>query len=86
MKIQQGPHKCPVCGTSEFPFWGSYDVCETCGWEDDPVQENNPDMDFGANMYSLNEYKKKYEDGYYFHFMSSILESMNEATLKKISC
>lgn len=58
------PHKCPICGRCEFPYSGSYDVCPVCGWEDDPVQEKEPDFPAGANEYSLNEYKAKYESGW----------------------
>ncbi|MCD8379152.1 MAG: hypothetical protein LUC95_02250 [Lachnospiraceae bacterium] len=54
-------HKCPVCGKTEFENKGSYDICENCGWEDDWYQEENPDEDVGANEYSLNVYKDKYD-------------------------
>lgn len=42
-------HKCPVCGKYEFPEIDSFDVCEACGWEDDGVQEDDPDYERGAN-------------------------------------
>ena len=62
--MKNGEHKCPVCGKTIFPSEGSYEVCGVCGWEDDPVQEDDPDFDVGANEYSLNEYKAKYESGW----------------------
>lgn len=47
---------CPVCGLENaFDEPGGYDICERCGWEDDPVQSANPDLSGGANKESLNE-------------------------------
>ena len=40
-----------------------FDICPVCGWEDDRVQDNNPDVE-GANPISLNKAKnnwKKYK-------------------------
>ncbi len=48
-------HPCPVCGQYEFPEEDSYDVCPVCDWEDDGVQEDDPDYRGGANPMSLNE-------------------------------
>ena len=56
-------HMCPVCGQYEFEFHGSFDICEVCGWEDDNVQENDPDYAGGANIISLNQAKKAYKSG-----------------------
>ena len=36
-------HNCPVCGKFEFEERGSFDICENCGWEDDPIQEEDHD-------------------------------------------
>ena len=44
---------CPVCNM--YTFEGSYDICEVCGWENDPVQLRYPDEDGGANTESLNQ-------------------------------
>ena len=63
-KDRMTPHKCPVCGKTEFPYVGSFEVCDECGWEDDPIQEEFPDEDGGANEMSLNEFKAKYESGW----------------------
>ncbi len=49
------PHLCPVCGQTIFPDVNSFEICEICGWEDDAVQEDDPDYDGGANRISLNE-------------------------------
>lgn len=57
-------HKCPVCGSYEFPSHDSYDICPECGWEDDWLQEKEPDNDTGANDMSLNEYRAAYKGGW----------------------
>lgn len=56
-------HKCPVCGEYEFEEQGCYDICEVCGWEDDPIQGNDPDLKGGANSMSLNEAIEAYKNG-----------------------
>ncbi len=32
---------------------GTYEICDVCGWEDDPVQLAHPLMGGGANKFSL---------------------------------
>ena len=46
---------CPCCGEGLVEGEHLYDVCEVCGWEDDPVQFDDPDYRGGANYMSLNE-------------------------------
>ena len=53
---------CPVCGKFKFES-SSMDICEVCGWQDDPIQRANPDEEECANELSLNEYKKRYMEG-----------------------
>ena len=38
-----------------------YDICQTCGWEYDPVQNDRPDLKGGANSDSLNEHRDWYK-------------------------
>ena len=51
---------CPVCGKHELLF---FDVCDECGWENDPLQHDKPDYRGGANHMSLNEAKIAYSVG-----------------------
>jgi Cysteine-rich CPCC len=39
---------------------GTYDICNECGWEDDPVQFNDPEYRGGANSESLREARENY--------------------------
>ena len=39
---------CPVCGTKCQGELPDFDICENCGWEDDPLQRDDPDYDGGA--------------------------------------
>ena len=60
--IKSEKHKCPVCGQYEFPFDNSFFICPVCGWMDDGVQEEEPDYDGGANIYSLNQCRKMWKE------------------------
>jgi hypothetical protein len=52
---------CPACGfrTIGEDFYGSYEICGVCGWEDDAVQLANPCSGGGANKGSLAECQKR---------------------------
>ncbi len=56
-------YQCPVCGKLAFAWRGCYEVCDTCGWEDDPVQAREPDEDECANHMSLNQARAAYKAG-----------------------
>ncbi|MBR5740635.1 MAG: hypothetical protein IKX81_04980 [Firmicutes bacterium] len=53
---------CPVCGRYHFEERNAYEICPVCGWEDDPVQRQDPDFEGGANELSLNQYRARYEE------------------------
>ena len=55
-----GAIKCPCCGKCEV---GEYDICDACGWENDPIQFAKPDYAGGANHMSLNEARQAYLEG-----------------------
>ena len=55
-------HKCPCCGKFTIDVIGDYEICEVCGWEDDPLQRREPDFAGGANALSLNDAMRKYHE------------------------
>ncbi len=56
--------KCPVCGKDTFFLHDdAFDGCDTCGWEHDLVQEDDPDYEGGANDMSLNQARAAWADG-----------------------
>ncbi len=57
-------YKCPCCGfyTFEHRPNGSYDLCDVCYWEDDPIQLDDPDFD-GALTEFLYERPEKISSG-----------------------
>jgi len=46
---------CRCCGSPAVSQYDDYEICDACGWEDDPVQANDRDFTGGANRKSLNE-------------------------------
>lgn len=52
---------CPVCG--KHTFSDAFEKCPVCNWENDYVQESNPEWRNCANELSLSEAKKAYAEG-----------------------
>lgn len=52
---------CPVCGKHEFS--DAFEKCPVCNWENDYVQESNPEWANCANEMSLNDARKAYAEG-----------------------
>lgn len=52
--------KCKICEIGNVE--GDYYICNYCGWESDPLQEENEDYIGGANHMSLNQYKKFWKE------------------------
>ena len=50
-------YPCACCGfkTLEKPGHDTWGICHVCFWEDDPVQNETPDYQGGANKESLRE-------------------------------
>jgi hypothetical protein len=44
---------CPCCNHQTITERGCYEICDLCGWEDDPVQSAHPGYPGGANQNSL---------------------------------
>jgi len=54
---------CSCCGFYTMVTGpGNHDVCPVCFWEDDGIQNDNPDFRGGANRVSLNEAKENYNE------------------------
>jgi Cysteine-rich CPCC len=59
-RMNQHEFPCPACGFLVFDEpSGSYTICPVCGWEDDHVQVEHPDMRGGANGECLFEWQQK---------------------------
>lgn len=54
--------RCPCCGYKSLDIDSIYDVCPVCFWEDDPIQNKNPDYDGGANELCLIDAKKNFKN------------------------
>jgi hypothetical protein len=54
--------QCPCCGqpTLDPNNKYRYDICPVCGWEDDPIQDKDPDYMGAANSLSLNLARRAY--------------------------
>jgi cold shock CspA family protein len=52
VRARSGLFLCPVCAASVPGEPGSYEICGSCGWEDDPVQRDDADAT-GANSSTL---------------------------------
>ncbi|MFK0164592.1 CPCC family cysteine-rich protein [Rhizobium sp. NPDC090279] len=55
-----GVFPCPCCDTLVFGEAGGWEICGTCGWEDDPAQEAAPEMAGGANRVCLTEAQRNF--------------------------
>lgn len=55
---------CPCCGfnTLDEKPPGTYQICEICFWEDDPIQFNDPNYSGGANQVSLIQGQMNFEE------------------------
>jgi len=55
--------KCMCCGNNTLTPNSVYEICPICGWEDDDIQNDDPDFEGGANEMSLNQAKIAYKNG-----------------------
>jgi len=51
---------CPCCGYLTIEEPGEWEICSVCFWEDDSVQERDPDFSGGANDLSLNQSRENF--------------------------
>lgn len=61
MKKEENKYACPCCGSASLSSVGEFEICQICGWEDDPVQSRNPDFAGGANTESLDEARRNWQ-------------------------
>lgn len=55
-------YPCPCCSSRTLGALGSYEICDVCGWEDDPVQSADPDYAGGANHENLNSARRRWQE------------------------
>ncbi|CAI3950015.1 unnamed protein product [Commensalibacter communis] len=57
MGLKTMTYPCVCCGflTRTEPSNGDYDICPICFWKDDPIQNDQPDADGGANSITLHQ-------------------------------
>jgi hypothetical protein len=53
---------CPCCYSKTITARGEYEICNVCGWEDDPTQLADPAYAGGANKISLSQAQKNWLD------------------------
>ncbi|MDR2610017.1 MAG: hypothetical protein LBC58_01010 [Clostridiales Family XIII bacterium] len=58
--MDQKNKSCVCCGFPTLPEDSLFEICPICGWQDDPVQNDDPDYAGGANKESLNEYRAQW--------------------------
>lgn len=63
-KTQDNRFPCTCCGykTLKERQGGTYNICEVCFWEDDPIQFDDPDYEGGANRVSLRQAQKNFQE------------------------
>ena len=56
-------YKCVCCGHKTFQSENAleHEICPVCFWENDPVQNSQPDYSGGANRVSLLEARENYK-------------------------
>lgn len=56
--------RCPCCGFYTLPerAEGNYNICPVCFWEDDRLQQEDDDLEGGANKVSLKQARLNYRE------------------------
>ena len=55
--------KCACCGGDTLEAESNYGICPVCGWEDDPIQNNDPAYEGGANSINLTTARQAFLEG-----------------------
>lgn len=61
--MENDKFKCACCEQYTLENEHFSEICPECGWEDDDLQNKEPDFTGGANEMSLNEAKEAYKNG-----------------------
>jgi hypothetical protein len=57
-----GAYACACCGAMALANCGYCEICPICGWQEDSVQNDDPDYAGGANWLSLNRAKENWKE------------------------
>ncbi|MGQ1783745.1 MULTISPECIES: CPCC family cysteine-rich protein [unclassified Saccharicrinis] len=63
---------CPCCGYNSLNPEKrlELEICQICYWEDDPLQFNDPNLQYSCNLVSLAQAQKNFDEiGVSFHDM-----------------
>ena len=60
--------KCKCCNKHTLPKDSIFEICPVCNWQDDGVQNDDPNYSGGANEMSLIEAKQIYFEGNRKHY------------------
>jgi hypothetical protein len=58
--MDQQNKNCACCGFPTLPQDSLFEICPICGWQDDPVQNDDPDFSGSANDQSLGDYQAQW--------------------------
>lgn len=56
-------YRCACCGQFTLEAENESDICPVCGWEEDSLQNSEPDYEGGANEMSLNQARRAWANG-----------------------
>lgn len=59
MMTKTQKYHCPACKSLSLESLRNYEICDNCGWEDDPLQYDDPSLEGGANDLSITEFRKR---------------------------
>lgn len=57
---QKKNKECACCGEYSLPPDSEFEICPICGWQDDDIQNEDPQLEGGANDMSLEQARKEY--------------------------
>ncbi len=61
LPLQRFMYRCPICGRRTLETRNRYDICDECGWEDEPwMEESIYDASSANHGFSMAEYRERY--------------------------